>query len=139
MKLEEIPSRVYSGISFLKGEMPNLDILKSSFIEEGIFINNKGESPVIKPVLEYIGMIQSNVENGNIVSIRESEIKQSIQVFGKVAQIVSEYELVFEGSQGTQTRYGVNLFQLISRGGEWLVSSMCWDDKLDKSLLSGDA
>ena len=133
--LKDVPSRVYEGISFSKGSMPSFELLKSCFIEQGIFINNKGDSPIIKSVLDYISMIRDNVENGNIVSIRETELTQNIQIFGNVAQIISGYELNFEGKQGSQTRYGVNLFQLISNNGQWLISSMCWDDRSDKSLL----
>ncbi len=136
--LKNIPSKVYEGISFSKGSMPDFELLKSCFIEQGIFINNKGESPIIKPVLDYVSMIKNNIENGNILSIQETEISQNIQVFGNVAQISSDYKLVFEGKQSSQVRYGVNLFQVINNNGQWLVSSMCWDDRNDKSLLSNN-
>lgn len=134
--LKDIPSKVYEGISFSKGSTPDFELLKSCFIEQGIFINNKGDKPIIKPVLDYISMIKNNIENGNILSIQETEISQNIQVFGNVAQITSDYKLVFEGKQSSQVRYGVNLFQVINNNGQWLVSSMCWDDRNDKSLLS---
>lgn len=134
--LEEIPLKVYQGISFEKDGLPNFDLLASCFIEQGIFINNKGDAPVIKTVSAYITMISSAIENGTIVSIKEIELSNSIQTYGKVAQISSEYELTFEGKQGIQTRYGVNLFQLVFQNNQWLISSMCWDDKADKSLLT---
>lgn len=134
--LKDIPSKIYDAISFNKGSKPDFELLGSSFIEQGIFINNKGESPVIKSVPDYATMIDTNIGNGNIISIKETEIRNNVQVFGNVAQICSEYELIFEGKGGVQTRYGVNLFQLINQQGTWLVSSMCWDDKVDKSLLT---
>ena len=137
--LKDIPAKIYSAISFDKGCRPDFELLESSFIELGVFINNKGESPVIKSVPDYVAMIETNIENGNIVSIKESEICNNIQVFGNVAQVSSEYELIFEGKNGTQTRYGVNLFQLINNNGNWLVTSMCWDDREDKSLITGNA
>lgn len=133
--LKTISEKVYEGISFSKGNKPRFDLLKSCFIEQGIFINNKGESPIIKPVLDYIEMIDSNINLGNILSIQETEIEQQVEEFGSVAQIKSSYKLDFEGKEGVQTRYGVNLFQLINHNGQWLISSMCWDDKPDKSLL----
>lgn len=134
--LTEVPSNVYRGISFSKGNRPNLDRLASCFIAQGIFINNKGEKPVIKTVPEYTDMISNAIDNGMILSIDESELSQSVHIFGKVAQISSEYQLVFESNQGIQTRYGVNLFQLIFHNDQWLVSAMCWDDRADKTLLS---
>ncbi|MEK9713476.1 MAG: hypothetical protein VW258_13010 [Thalassolituus sp.] len=134
--LKEVPSKVYRGISFEKDESPNFDLLASCFIEQGIFINNKGDTPVIKSVSAYIDMIGSAIKNGVIVSIKEVELSNSVQKYGRVAQISSEYELTFEGQQGIQTRYGVNLFQLIFKDDQWLISSMCWDDRADKSLLA---
>lgn len=137
--LKDIPAKIYSAISFDEGDKPNFKLLESSFIELGVLINNKGESPVIKSVPDYVEMIANNIENGNIVSIKESEIRNNVQIFGNVAQISSEYELIFKGKNGTQTRYGVNLFQLINNNGNWLVTSMCWDDREDKSLITGNA
>ena len=134
--LKDIPAQVYSGISFEKGVLPNLSILESCFIEDGLFINNKGDMPVIKRVSDYTKMIKDNIDNGNIISILESELKNEVRVFGKVAQIASEYQLVFEGKSGVQTRYGVNLFQLVLVADKWLITSMCWDDKTDHSLLT---
>lgn len=134
--LKEIPAKVYRGISFEKDGAPDFDLLASCFLEQGIFINNKGDTPVIKTVPAYISMIGSAIESGTIISIKEMELSSSIQIYGKIAQISSEYELTFEGKQGIQTRYGVNLFQLIFQNDQWLISSMCWDDRADKSLLT---
>ena len=133
--LKEVPAKVYRGISFEKDGSPDFDLLASCFIEQGIFINNKGETSVIKTVPAYISMIGSAIESGTIISIKEMELSNSIQTYGKNAHISSEYELTFEGKQGIQTRYGVNLFQLIFHNDQWLISSMCWDDRADKSLL----
>ena len=137
--LKEIPARVYEGISFSEGSKPDIGLLNSCFIEQGLFINNKGDSPIIKSVPDYISMIISNIDNGNIVSIKERELSNTAEVFGRVAQVSSEYELTFVGKNGSQTRYGVNLFQMIKNGGTWLISSMCWDDKDDRSLLQKSA
>lgn len=133
--LKELPKEVYKAISFEQGNKPDFDFLVSLFIENGLFINNKGEQPVIKTVPDYVKMIETNIDNGNIVSIKEEEISNEVIEFGNVAQITSKYELVFEGALGSQTRYGVNLFQLIRQNESWSVSSMCWDDRTDKSLI----
>ena len=134
--LKEVPAKVYRAISFEKDGTPDFDLLASCFIEQGIFINNKGENPVIKSVSAYIDMIGSAIKNGAVVSIKEVELSNSVQNYGTVAQISSEYELTFEGQKGIETRYGVNLFQLVYQNDHWLISSMCWDDRPDKSLLA---
>ena len=88
--LKAISEKVYEGISFSKGNKPRFDLLKSCFIEQGIFINNKGESPIIKPVLDYIEMIDSNINNGNILSIQETEIEQQIEDFAHSAKLAQD-------------------------------------------------
>ncbi len=133
--MKEITQKVYEAISFDKGSNPSYEKLKACFIDEGLFINNKGDSPMIKSVDDYIAFIKEMVNNKNILSLSEKELKFECQVIGKVASITSSYQLDFETQQGSMTRYGVNLFQLIFKDGEWLISSMCWDDKEDKSLI----
>lgn len=134
--LKQIPSKVYHGLSFQKGCTPNLEQLASCFIEHGLLINNKGAEPQIKSVAEFVAMIQTNINSGNILAIEETELANTIQVFGKVAQITSEYQLTFTTPSATLVRYGINLFQLILQNNQWLISSMCWDDKNDKSMLT---
>lgn len=131
-----ITKEVYDAISFDEGDMPNYVNLLSNFIDEGLFINNKGESPMIKPINDYVNFIKSNVEAGNILSIKETEIKRNIQLFGNVGSIISQYKLEANSRSGRQIRYGVNLFQIIKNGTEWKISSMCWDDNDDESLLT---
>lgn len=130
-----ITKEVYESISFEKGSLPHYDNLISNFIGQGLFINNKGETPMIKSINDYVTFIKNNVDAGNILSLRESEIDVSISLFGNVGNIVSKYQLDFETSSGSFTKFGVNLFQIIKQDSKWKISSMCWDDKDDKSLF----
>ena len=130
-----ITKEVYKAISFEKGSAPDYDNLISNFITEGLFINNKGETPMIKPINDYITFIKSNVDAGNILSLTESEIDSTVSIFGNVGNIISQYKLDFETSAGTFTKYGINLFQIIKKESEWKITSMCWDDKDDKELF----
>ena len=132
---KNITKKVYESISFEKGFAPQYENLIANFIDEGLFINNKAEVPMIKPINDYVTFIKKNVNMGNIVSLKESEIDSSISLFGSVGNIVSQYRLDFETSSGKFTKYGVNLFQIIKHDSEWKIVSMCWDDKDDKSLL----
>lgn len=132
---KNIPTDVYESISFQEGSEPNYERLLSYFIVEGLFINNKGETPMIKTLRDYVAFIKSNIEAGNILSIKETEVENRITLFGKVGHIVSRYKLEARTRNGTQTRYGVNLFQLIKFGTEWKISSMCWDDYQDQRLF----
>ena len=132
---KNITKEVYASISFEKGSEPQYKNLISNFIDEGLFINNKGETPLIKPINDYIEFIKNNVTAGNILSLTETEIDSSISLFGNVGNIISQYKLDFETSTGNFTKYGINLFQIIKKDSEWKIASMCWDDKDDKSLF----
>lgn len=90
---------------------------------------------MVKPLKDYVAFIRSNVEAGNILSIKETEVENSVTLFGKVGHIASRYKLEAKTRGGVQTRYGVNLFQLIKFGSEWKISSMCWDDYEDQRLF----
>jgi hypothetical protein len=130
-----ISSEIYQAISFEAGKSPNFELLKSKFIANGLLINNKGDAPLAKNIDDYIAFINKNVKAGNILSLSETELNQRIELFGKIGQITSQYSLSFETQSGKITRYGVNLFQIINDGSQWRVSSMCWDDRIDQSLL----
>ena len=132
---KNIPRIVYESFSFQEGSQPNFEKLLSCFVDEGLFINNKGENPMVKPLKDFVSFITSNIEAGNILSINESEVENSVTLFGKVGHIVSRYVLEAKARSGMQTRYGVNLFQIIKVGTEWKISSMCWDDREDKSMF----
>lgn len=133
--LENITKEVYEAISFEKGSTPKYNELISNFIEEGLFINNKGDTPMIKPINEYVTFIKNNVDAGNILSLKESEVDSSITLYGNVGNIISQYQLDFETASVKTTKYGINLFQIINIGSEWKIVSMCWDDRSDKSLF----
>lgn len=132
---KNIPKEVYESFSFQEGSQPDYERLLSYFVVEGLFINNKGENPMVKPLKDYVAFIKSNVEVGNILSIKETEVENNVTLFGKVGHIASRYKLEAKTRGGMQTRYGVNLFQLIKFGSEWKISSMCWDDYEDQRFF----
>lgn len=126
--LEQILKDIYDAITFSEGGSPQFDLMKQHFCEGAKMISNKGDKPTVLTVDEFIEMVSSNVASGDILAVRESEIQSEFSIYGKVAQIASEYELYFQGKDSSQSRYGVNLLQLIQIDGRWLITSMCWDD-----------
>jgi hypothetical protein len=132
---KNIPAEVYKAVSFQEGGQPDYEKLLAHFVVEGLFINNKGETPMTKPLQDYVAFIKSNIDAGNILSLEETEVESSVASFGKVGHIVSRYKLQTKTRNGIQTRYGVNLFQVIRSGAAWKISSMCWDDYPDQRLF----
>lgn len=135
---KNIPKAIYKHFSFQEGGQPNFARMLSHFVPEGLFINNKGDNPLVKPLTDFVSFIKGNIDAGNILSIDESEIANNVTLFGKVGHIASRYKLEAKSRNGVQTRYGVNLFQVIRLGTEWKVSSMCWDDYPDQRLFEID-
>lgn len=131
----ELPKTIYEYFSFKEGSRPNFAAMKKHFSAHGIFINNKGDSPVVRPFDEYAAFITSNINAGNLIELDEVEVEQSVQLFGKVGQISSEYKLIAKSQSGFQVRYGVNLFQVIKHGDNWKITAICWDDYPDTRLL----
>lgn len=132
----EIPNYVYESFSFKEGGQPDFETLLSYFLPQGLFINNKGDSPRVRSLQEFVAFMKGNIDAGDIISICESEIDNTVAIFGKVGHIVSRYKLEAETPNGLQTRYGVNLFQMIKSGEVWKISSMCWDDYEDQRLIN---
>ena len=135
---KNIPQEIYQHFSFQEGGAPNFAQMLSFFVPEGLFINNKGDKPLVKSLAEFVSFMKGNIDEGNILSIDESEIENNVTLFGKVGHIASRYKLVANTRNGVQVRYGVNLFQIINYGKEWMVSSMCWDDYPDQRLFGID-
>jgi len=134
--LEHIIKDIYDAITFAEGGAPRFELMRPHFLEDAKMISNKGGTPTVLSVDGFIDMVSRNVANGDIVSVRESEIQSEYSIYGKVAQIASEYELYFQGKDSSQTRYGVNLLQLIQTDGKWLITSMCWDDDVKLGQIS---
>lgn len=130
-----LPKKIYGCFSFSEGHRPDFEAMKTHFTPYGMFINNKGDSPVAKPFDEFAAFMNKNIDAGNILEIAESEFENNVQLFGKVGQMSSRYKLTVRTPNGTQTRYGINLFQIIKYGSEWKISSMCWDDYEDQRLF----
>ena len=61
-----IPAEIYRYFSFKEGGRPDFESMLSYFIPEGLFINNKGDNPLVKPLAEFVSFIKANIDSGNI-------------------------------------------------------------------------
>ena len=128
MKIEELAKVLYSCISFLQGERPDLERLRSLFIEKGILINNN-DDPLIFTIDQFMDAIDMQLSAGSLKSFSEEEVAERTEIFGKIAHRFSTYEARFDPDDVEPLTVGINSIQLVKVGDSWLVSSLVWNDE----------
>jgi len=59
----------------------------------------------------------------------EIEIRNTIQIFGRVAQVFSVYEAFSDAEHQQRLKRGVNVIQLYRFDAGWKITAMAWDDE----------
>ena len=133
-RIEVVINSLYKSISFKKGERPNLDNLKKSFIDEARLIRTTKDSHELMSVVDFISSFNSRIDAGEFVEFREYEIKRKIEMFGGIAHVFSTYQTDFETPGGRLEARGINSIQLIEKNNEWKVVSIFWynEDEANK-------
>lgn len=128
--LEATLDALYASISFTSGANPQLNLLRTLFLPQGLLINNNTPAtPVVMSVEEFCGVVEAAIASGNLTEFHEHEIARIIEVFGNIAHVFSTYEARFDAASAEPFSVGINTIQLIRTDGKWLVSSMAWNDQ----------
>ena len=116
----------YDGLSFTQDKKADFEALDRLFIEKAIFRSfRQGQMDVFYKE-GYFADYQKAVESGTFEAVVEREIGGYTQVFGKIAQRISSYELFYNDLSKPQER-GVNSFHLVKIDGEWKITSTIYD------------
>ncbi len=70
------------------------------------------------------------------VDFSETEIGHEARIFGNVAQVTSFYEKSLKSDTEEVHGRGVNFFNLIYDGTNWLIMSIVWDNERDGLSLN---
>ncbi len=70
------------------------------------------------------------------VEFSEIEIEHEARIFGNVAQVASVYEKSFKSETEETHGRGVNFFNFIYDGSNWLIMSIIWDNERDGVRVS---
>lgn len=70
--IDELSETLYSCISFRKGDRPDLERLKSLFIEDGMLINNN-DDPLIMTIDQFVAAIDQQLSTKSLESFSETE------------------------------------------------------------------
>ncbi len=119
--------RLLTFLSFSDTSSLRIDSLPTVFVSEGKLTANFGPKPLVFTVPQYIESIRNSVRSGQTISARETELARKVDVFGKIAHVLSTYELTITGKQGKVVRRGINSIQLLKQEGTWLILSLLWD------------
>ena len=70
------------------------------------------------------------------VEFSETEIAHEARIFGNVAQVTSFYEKSLKSDTEETHGRGVNFFNLIYDGSNWLIMSIIWDNEREGLSLA---
>lgn len=124
-----LTAELYNSICFKTGEKPDLEKLKTLFYGNGKLVNNSGSKPQEYTVEQFCQEVMQQIEHKKLEAFHEKEVAHKTEVFSKVAQRFSTYEARFDADSASPFAVGVNCIQYIQVNGQWLITSMVWDDE----------
>lgn len=131
----ETIDRFLNVLSFSNSSSLKIDSLPVLFTTDGRLIANFGKKPMSFTATQYVENIRSSIRSGQLHSFRERELARKVDVFGKIAHVLSTYELTMTGKDGTIVRRGLNSIQLMKQDGRWLICSLIWDRESNELKL----
>ena len=126
---DRLMAAFFRAVSFEPGSAPNYAQIHTLFIADGLLIKNSGATPEISSLRQFIEPRRALVASGALTRFSETELGETTQVFGNVAQRFSRY-----AKSGTQDGNsfevrGMISTQFIRTPAGWRISAMAWDDE----------
>ena len=134
-KIEVLVRKLYGCISFEPGGKPDFSTLRTIFFDGARLINNSGEKPGVVTVEGYIERFGGAIADGRVISFQEKEIASRTERFGKIAQRFSTYESRYLKDDSEPFDAGINSVQMMEVGGEWLVTSLIWNNESEGRVI----
>jgi hypothetical protein len=131
-KIDSVVQHLYKGLSFDDGEWKDAAKIETVFAADARLIANFGTSPQIWTIAQYIESVRNNIAKQGVKAVDEKEIFSETDIFGKVAQRLSTYEIKFSFKDKEVVRKGINFIQLIYVDEKWKVNSIIWDRESDQ-------
>jgi hypothetical protein len=128
-EIDRLMAEFFSAVSFEVGAEPHYDLIHNLFIETGLLIKNSAATPEISSIEQFIAPRQATVSAGELTSFRESELSETTQIFGNVAQRFSAYAKAGTTGGVPFAARGMIATQFIRTPARWKISAMAWDDE----------
>jgi hypothetical protein len=133
--IDYVTEDFYESLSFMDGELPDLDTVKGLFYADGLLINNSFGKPVMFTIESFIESLQVQMEEGKLLQFMQRELYSKTEIFGRVAQRVSVYEYSFSYYETESLPRGINYIQFVQEDDNWRISSMAWNDESENNKI----
>ena len=133
--IDYVTEDFYESLSFMDGELPDLDTVRDLFYADGLLINNSFGKPARFTVESFIESLQVQMEEGKLLQFMQRELYSKTEIFGRVAQRVSVYEYSFSYYETDNLPRGINYIQFVQDDDNWRISSMSWNDESENNRI----
>ena len=127
--------KLYHALTYDHDTMPDWKLLRSLFLEDALLIHAIDTAYQKMDIDEFIERFKKQINSGNLLQFRESEINRKRDSYAGIYHAFSTYSATIESTDGTDTVRGVNSIQLIRKDGGWFITSILWFDETDKYAL----
>jgi hypothetical protein len=140
--IDYITEDFYESLSFMDGEMPDLETVRSLFFADGLLVNNSFAKPIMFTADSFVEALETQMDAGKLLQFMQRELYSKTEIFGKIAQRISVYEYSFVYHEIENLPKGVNYIQFVQEDDIWRVTSMAWCDESENyrvpaELVSG--
>ena len=140
--IDYVTEDFYECLSFMDGELPDLETVRELFYADGMLINNSFTQPVKLTASSFVADLEEQIEDGRLTQFMQRELYSHTEIFGRVAQRISVYEYSFAYHDTENVIKGINYIQFVQDNDNWLITSMAWNDesenyKVPEELVSG--
>jgi hypothetical protein len=127
--IDYVTEDFYESLSFMDGEMPDLDTVRDLFYGEGVLINMSFGKPVTYTAASFTGALEGQIEEGQLTQFMQRELYSKTEIFGRIAQRTSVYEYSLSYFETDNLPRGINYIQFIQVDDIWRIISMAWNDE----------
>jgi len=129
--IDYVTEDFYESLSFMDGELPDLETVKELFYADGLLINNSFGKPIKFTAESFTTDMEMQIEEGKLTQFMQRELYSKTEIFGRVAQRVSVYEYSFSYYETENLPRGINYIQFVQDDDNWRITSMAWNDEND--------
>jgi len=128
-QIDYITEDFYESLSFMDGELPDMDTVRELFYDDGLLVNMSFGKPIKYSTESFIKAIEDDISDGQLTQFMQRELYSKTDIFGRIAQRTSVYEYSFAYHETEDIPKGINYIQFIQVDDLWKITSMVWSDE----------
>lgn len=127
--IDQLVEEFYDLFTNTDSRQPNVQRIHEFFIENGILVNNSGETPEVYDLDSFIRPRAEILTNGTLTDFKEKESSATLEIYGNIAHRTSGY--IKRGTLNGEpySGEGTKLMQFVKVNDLWLFASVTWTDK----------